>query len=604
MRLADYIFKTLADWGTRHVFMVTGGGAMFLNDAVGKEKRISYVCNLHEQACAMAAEGYARIAGLPGVLCVTTGPGGTNAVTGVAGAWLDSIPMVVISGQIKRETSMAFHPELKLRQLGDQELNIVDVVRPITKYAVTVKEAGDIRKELEKGWFLACHGRPGPVWIDVPLDLQASEIDETSLAPWEGKEGFADPLIDDAQMEKVIAAFKNAKRPAIIAGIGVRHGKGIDTLLSVAEKHNIPLLTAISGIDLVESSHPLFYGRPGILGERAANFIMQNCDLLLVIGTRMGIRMSGYAYEKIAREAVRIMVDIDENELKKPTFRPHLAIQGDAGVFLSRLKKDLPASWGASEQWLTYCADMKKRFPVITAEHRKRSDYVSSYLFPELLAKNCRAGSIVVTGNGTAYTSTFQAIPLQKGMRMFANEGCASMGYGLPAAIGAALAEKDREVLCVTGDGSLQMNIQELQTVKNYDLPLKIFVYNNGGYLSIKLTQRSFFEGRMVGSEARSGIVLPELEKIAAAYGIPFARLKNNTEAAEKLPAILGAEGPFIIEVMTDPWEQLGPKAASKRLENGRIISAPLEDLAPFLPREEFRECMLIKPDDEFNEKV
>lgn len=594
MRVADYIFKKLADWGTRHVFLVTGGGAMFLNDALGKEKRIDYVCNLHEQACAIAAEGYARITGAPGVVCVTTGPGGTNALTGVSGAWLDSIPMIVISGQIKRATCMASYPELKLRQLGDQELNIVDVVRPITKYAAMIRRPEDIAYELEKAWHLSQQGRPGPVWIDVPLDIQGAEIDENALHHYCGQEDLSS---GNMQMEEVLAAFSKARRPVIVAGIGVRHGKGENTLLALAEKHKIPILTSISGVDLISSDHPCFFGRPGIMGERAANFIMQNSDLLLVIGTRMGLRVAGYAYDKIAREAYRIMVDVDENELKKPTFRPHLGVQADAGEFLLELARRMPEEWTPSDEWLEYCRNMKERFPVVTAQHRAVKDFVSSYVLPELISGMCRNDSVIVTGNGTAYTSTFQAMPLKKGMRMFANQGCASMGYGLPAAIGAAFAGNGREVLCLTGDGSLQMNIQELQTVRNYDLPLKLFVYNNGGYLSIKLTQRAFFEGRLVGSDSSSGIVLPDLEKIAAAYGIPFERLSNNEEAKEKLPAVLNTKGPCIIEVMTDPWEQLGPKAASKRLADGTMISAPLEDLAPFLDRKEFMECMLIKPD-------
>ena len=495
MRVADYIFQRLADWGIRHVFLVTGGGAMHLNDAVGREPRIQYVCNLHEQACAMAAEGCARVTGLPGVINVTTGPGGTNALTGVAGAWLDSIPMIIISGQIKRATCTAWYPELPLRQLGDQELNIVDVVRPMTKYAALIREPGDIRRELEKAWHLAQHGRPGPVWLDVPLDIQSAEIDENKLHHFEQREELAVPQASEIELAEVEKAFLKSKRPAIIAGIGVRHGKGIDALLEFAGKHNVPLLTSISGIDLVDSSHRLFFGRPGIMGERAANFIMQNSDLLLVLGTRMGLRITGYAYDKVARDAFRIMVDADENELKKPTFKPHLGICSDAGVFLSKLNTLLPDDWKADEEWLNYCRRMKNSFPVITDEHREKSDYVSSYVFPELLSEFCRPDSIVVTGNGTAYTSSFQAFPLKKGMRMFANEACASMGYGLPAAIGAALAGENREVLCITGDGSLQMNIQELQTVKNYDLPLKLFVYNNEGYLSIKLTQRAFLRG-------------------------------------------------------------------------------------------------------------
>ena len=599
MRVADYIFKFLADRGTEHVFLVTGGGAMFLNDAVGREKRLKYVCNLHEQACAIAAEGYARVTGKPGVVCVTTGPGGTNAITGVAGAWLDSIPMIIISGQIKRATCIASYPELKLRQLGDQELNIVDVVKPITKYAAMVREPQDIRCELEKAYTLAVSGRPGPVWLDIPLDIQAAEIPEKELTGYSLCEDEFHPDIPEELADRVITQLKKSKRPAIVCGIGVRHARAAEKLLSFARKHNIPVLTSISGIDLIESDDPLFFGRPGILGERCANFVMQNSDLLLVIGTRMGIRIIGYAYELVAREACKIMVDIDPAELAKPTFRPDIAVCADAGDFLDRMEEVTQDEFSSSDKWLAYCRRMRESYPVITDEHRQVTDYVSSYVFPELIGKLCRDNSVIVTGNGIAYTSTFQAIPLKKGIRMFSNEACASMGYGLPAAIGAAFAGKGREVICLTGDGSIQMNIQELQTVKNYALPIKLFVYNNDGYLSIKLTQKSFFNGNFVGSEPGSGVILPDMEKLAAAYGLPYFKLKNNREAEEKLPQILALDGPVITEVMTDPFEVPGPKAASKRLPDGTMISAPLEDLAPFLPREEFRRNMIIAPVEE-----
>ena len=599
MRVADYIFKYLADQGVRHVFLVTGGGAMFLNDALGKEKRLKYVCNLHEQACAIAAEGYARVTGTPGVVSVTTGPGGTNAVTGVAGAWLDSIPMLVISGQIKRETCMAFYPELKLRQLGDQELNIVDVVRPITKYAAVVRKAEDIRYELEKAWYLCQNGRPGPVWLDVPLDIQAAQLDETSLAGYTVEQESLLPETSEVQLSEIVARLKRAERPAIIAGSGVRQSKSTELLRNLAEQHDIPVLTSISGIDLIESDHPLFFGRPGILGERSANFIMQNSDFLLVLGTRMGLRIIGYAYDKIARAAFKVRVDADAGELQKPTFRPDVPVHADTGEFLKKLLPEIPADYRSSSDWLKYCRRLKKQYPVVTEEHRCRKDYVSTYVFAELIGRMSRPDTVVVTGNGVAYTSTFQAIPVQKNMRVFANQACASMGYGLPAAIGAAFAGEGREVVCLTGDGSLQMNLQELQTIKNYDLPLKLFVYNNGGYLSIKLTQRAFFNGNFVGSEAGSGIVLPDLEKLATAYGLPFARLSTNVEAEEKLSDILSRKGPVIIEVMTDPFEVLSPKASSKQLPDCRIVSAPLEDLFPFLPRDEFFANMLIPPVEE-----
>lgn len=596
MRVADYIFKTLADKGVSHVFLVSGGGAMHLNDALGRESRIKYVCNLHEQACAMAAEGYARISGKPGVVNVTTGPGGTNALTGVMGAWLDSVPMLIISGQIKRATMITACPDVKLRQLGDQEYNIVDAVKPMTKFAKTVMSVDEVPEVLEYAWKLCQSGRPGPVWIDVPLDIQAAEINPPGrITPTKSGEAAPCPLASEAQIEKVVSLLQTSKRPAIIVGSGVRNARAETLFLEVAESLNIPVLTSISGIDLIPSDHRLFFGRPGILGERPANFIMQNSDLFIVLGTRMGIRICGYAYETIARAATKVMVDIDEAELNKPTFRPDVKIHADAGEFLRALHAALPALPEHAD-WIAYCNRVKAKYPVILPEHRNRTDYVSSYVLPETIMRHAPDPLTVVTSNGIAYTSTFQAIPIRKGMRMFSNEACASMGYGLPAAIGAAFADSSRTLVCFEGDGSIQMNLQELQTLVNYNLPIKLFVYNNAGYLSIKTTQRAFFGGHFVGSEASSGVILPSLEKLAAAYGLPYFKLQNNQELDAKLPQVFQTPGPVLIEVMLDPFEVLGPKAASKKLPDGRMVSAPLEDMAPFLPRNEFRANMLIPP--------
>ena len=599
MRVADYIWKTLADKGVRHVFLVTGGGAMHLNDALGLERRISYVCTLHEQAAAMAAEGYARASGTPGVVSVTTGPGGTNALTGVLGAWLDSVPMVVISGQIKRATMITACPHLKLRQLGDQEYNIVDAVRPMTKFATTVMRVEDVAETLETAWRICQEGRPGPVWIDVPLDIQAAPMDMEAVEPDVKGEGAAAAEVvkpNAAQVAEVAAALRVAKRPAVIVGSGVRRAGAEGLFLRVAEALNLPVLTSISGIDLIPSDHPLFFGRPGILGERAANFIMQNSDLFLVLGTRMGIRICGYAYDTVARAATKVMVDVDPNELEKPTFRPDVKVHADAGAFLEALAAALP-SLPPRDEWLAYCRRVKAAYPVVLPAHRERTDYVSSYVLPEAIMRHAPDPLTVVTANGIAYTSTYQAIPIRRGMRMFANEACASMGYGLPAAIGAAFAFGGRrETVCFEGDGSIQMNLQELQTLLTYNLPVKVFVYNNAGYLSIKTTQRAFFEGRFVGSEAGSGVVLPSFERLAAAYGLPYFRLANNQELDAKLPAVFATKGPALVEVMLDPFEALGPKAASKRLPDGSMVSAPLEDMAPFLPRDEFRANMIIPP--------
>ena len=590
MRVADYIWKFLADRGVRHVFLVTGGGAMHLNDALGREERIKYVCNLHEQACAMAAEGYARMSGTPGVVSVTTGPGGTNALTGVVGAWLDSVPMIVISGQIKRETMITSCPHIKLRQLGDQEYNIVDAVWPMTKMAKTIMSVDEVPLIMEEAWTVCQSGRPGPVWIDVPLDIQASEMG-TPVVDVSAMPVPLRPAV--AQVAEVVALLRKAKRPAVIVGSGVRNAKADRLFLEVAESLNVPVLTSISGIDIIPSDHSLFFGRPGILGERPANFIMQNSDLFIVIGTRMGIRICGYAHESVARHAVKVMVDIDDAELDKPTFKPDVKIHSDAGVFLEMLHEMLPGL-DPKTDWIDYCRRVKNRYPVVLQEHRDRLDYVSSYVLPEEIVRHAPAPLTVVTSNGVAYTSTFQSIPIRNGMRMFANEACASMGYGLPAAIGAAFAGgMERTVVCFEGDGSIQMNLQELQTLLTYDLPVKLFVYNNGGYLSIKTTQKSFFRGFFVGSESGSGVVLPSFEKLASAYGLPYFRLSGNQELGEKLPKVFGIKGPVLVEVMLDPFEVLGPKAASRQQSDGTMVSEPLDNMAPFLPQEEMMSNML-----------
>lgn len=505
--------------------------------------------------------------------------------------------MIVISGQIKRSTMITACPNHKLRQLGDQEYNIVDAVKPMTKMAKVIMSIEEVPSVIEEAWALCQSDRPGPVWIDVPLDIQAAQMEEPTIP--HPSPSYSTHSPSAAQIDDLKSLLEKAKRPVLIVGSGIHNAKAEKLLLEVAESLNIPVLTSISGIDLIPSSHPLFFGRPGILGERAANFIMQNSDLFIVLGTRMGLRICGYAYETIARAAVKVMIDVDEAELNKPTFKPNVKIQSDARAFLKALHMALPAL-PPKEEWLAYCRNVKARYPVILPEHRNRTDYVSSYVLPEAIMRHAPDPLTVVTANGVAYTSTYQTIPIRPNMRMFANEACASMGYGLPAAIGAAFAhDRNREIVCFEGDGSVQMNIQELQTLISYKLPVKLFVYNNDGYLSIKTTQRAFFDGHFVGSEPSSGVILPSLEKLATAYGLPYFKLRNNQELDQELPKIFKTNGPVLIEVLLDPFEKLGPKAASKKLPDGRMVSAPLEDMAPFLPRDEFLENMIIPPLDQ-----
>ncbi len=582
MQAAKYIFRQLAEWGVKEVFMVTGGGAMYLDAALGDEPGLRYFCCLHEQSCAMAAEGYARMVNRPGVVLVTSGPGGVNALTGVLGAWLDSVPMVVISGQVKRETMAASYPELSLRQLGDQEFDIVSTVRHMTKYAVCVTDASELKNELCRAWREAISGRPGPVWLDIPLDIQNAEIDEALSAEPEK----IVPLPVPAQVADAAAMLAAAKSPVIVAGRGVHCSGAEKDFLLLIDRLKIPVLTTPSGIGLLAETHPLNYGRIGVMGNRAANIIMQNCDLMLVLGTRMNLRAVGYNWNGFAPDARRIMVDVDAAELRKPSFRVDLPICADVGLFIRSL--DLETAF--RPDWLAYCDRMRRKYPNVPTGRATGENYVDSYVFPLLLMQNLPPAAIVVCGNGTAYTSTFQAVSPPAGTTLFANVGCASMGYGLPAAIGACLAAPERTVAVVTGDGSIQMNLQELATVAGAKLPLKIFVYNNNGYLSIKSTQKAFNHGKYVGADPSSGVYLPDLEKLAPAFGLRYFRLRNHAEAAAELSQIMSCAGPVLCEVMLDPEEKLEPKAATAVLPDGRLFSRPLDDMTPLLDRDEFEQ--------------
>lgn len=592
IKVSDFIAKFLAehvDTG-KTVFMVSGGGNMHLIDSLGKQEGLEFVCNHHEQACAIAAEGYARVTNKIGIAYVTTGPGGTNAITGVYGAWVDSIPTLTISGQVKFETTISSQPELNLRQLGDQEVNIIDLVKPITKYSVMITDKNSIKYHLKKAVYEAKSGRPGPVWLDIPLDIQGAMVDENEL------DDYVIPKITEYNMQinSVIEALENAKRPVIIAGNGIRLSNAKEDLKALIEQLNIPIVTSISGIDLIHTEHKLFFGRPGILGERAANFIVQNSDLVIVLGTRLNLRHLSFNWEFFAREAKKIMVDIDENELNKRTFIPDLKINADVGKFIKLLLNNKLEKLDI-ENWIDYCNRIKKSYPVVTSEQINRTDYVSSYYFPTLLSDKLAKKAVVVTGNGIAYTSTYQTYSVREGDRVFANLGCASMGYDLPAAIGACVANNYNDVVCLTGDGSIQMNLQELQTIIHYKLPIKIFMYNNNGYLSIRITQTAYFNKNFVGESPVSGVTIPDMKKLAEVYGFKVFQIKTNKEAEEKLDSILSYEGPVFCEIMLDPIEEIAPKVASYKKPDGTMISKPLEDLAPFLPRDEFEKNMIIK---------
>jgi acetolactate synthase-1/2/3 large subunit len=598
IRVADYIAQTLADRGVRHLFLVSGGGAMFLNDAFGKESRLNYICNHHEQASAIAAEGYARVAGTVGVVNVTTGPGGINALNGVFGAWTDSIPMLVVSGQVKRETCLASYDLPALRQLGDQEVDIVRMVKGITKYAVLVTDPKSIRYHLERAFYLAQSGRPGPCWIDVPVDVQSSQIDPDTLPSY-------DPVEDEprwdlqrirAQASEVAERIRRAERPVILAGTGVRLAHGLEAFRAVTRRLAVPVTTAWTH-DLVAWDDPLFCGRQGSIGERAGNFTVQNADCLLILGARLPIRQVSYNWQAFARHAYKIQVDVDAAELAKPTVRPDLPVLCDARLFLEELGRaldDIGYDGARHAGWLAWCKERVAKYPVVQPKHREFHGAINPYYFIELLFEQLNDDDVVTSGDATACIVPFQAAKLKAGQRLFSNSGSASMGYDLPAAIGAAVARGGKRVICLAGDGSIQMNLQELQTVAHNRLPLKIFVLSNGGYLSIRTTQKNFF-GRLVGEGPTSGVSFPDMVKLATAYGIPAMRI-DGSDFGPQIGAALASDGPFLCEVVLDQAQTFEPRLSSRQLPDGRIVTAPLEDMFPFLDRDELRANLLVPP--------
>jgi acetolactate synthase-1/2/3 large subunit len=589
LKVSDYIISRLADWGVRHIFLVTGGGAMHLNDSIGQESRIQYVCTHHEQAAAMAAEGYARISGEPGVINVTTGPGGINALNGVFGAWTDSIPMLVLSGQVKRETCMATAHTRGLRQLGDQEVDILSMARGITKYAVLVDDPASVRYHLERAWYLCRTGRPGPCWLDIPLDVQGANIDENSLAPYEPAEDELhwDSAAVSRQCSEVIERLKSAKRPVIMAGTGVRLADALPEFTELIRRLQVPVTSAWTH-DVIASDDELFCGRPGTIGERAGNFTVQNSDLLLVLGSRLNIRQVSYNWMAFAPRAYKIQVDIDAAELDKPLVHPELPIHCDLKVFLRELLLQLEADGfqsGRHDSWLSWCRERVARYPVVQPEQRKPGPPLNPYYFMEHLNAILRNDDVVMCGNASACILPFQVMRLRMGQRLISNSGAASMGWDIPSSIGAAVARGGGRVLCLAGDGSAQMNIQELQTIVHHRLPVKIVVLNNGGYLSIRSTQKNFF-GRLTGEGAATGVSFPDYVKVACAYGIPSLRVDREAALCD-LQRALEAPGPALIEVMLAPEQQFEPRVRSKQLPDGRLVSPPLEDMYPFLDADE-----------------
>ena len=595
MRVADYIAQRLAEHGIRHVFMVTGGGAMHLNDAFGRNRDLEVICCHHEQACTIAAESHFRLTGQLAAVNVTTGPGGLNTLTGIHGAWTDSLGLIVVSGQVKRETLVAWAGPQGLRQLGDQEVDIVSVVRPLTKYAALVERPEDVRFHLEKALHLATSGRPGPVWIDVPSDVQGAQIDPDSLRGFQPEAPIAPPLA--TRIAAFLELLGRAERPVLLPGAGIRIAGAMETFRQFAETLHLPVATAFNAHDLLEDDHPCLVGRPGTVGDRAGNFAVQNADLVVVLGCRLNIRQIGYAWTTWARAAKKVMVDIDPLELVKPTLAIDLPIQADLRAFFEALSAHgLPPMQRAHTDYLAWCRARRERYPVVLARHRAQESPVNPYAFTEALFRHLPEDRIVVTGDGTACVATFQAARLKRGQRLYSNSGCASMGYDLPAAIGACVASDWKPVVCLAGDGSLMMNLQELQTLRHHRFPILLVVYNNGGYHSIRQTQTTYFPDSLVGFDPATGVSFPDCADLATTFGLRHVRIDRHAGMDAQIAECLAAPWPLLCEVVLDPAQAFEPKPSSRRLEDGRMVSAPLEDLYPFLDRPELAGNMLIPP--------
>lgn len=598
MQVADYVAEFLAQQGIRDAFMVTGGGAMYLNHAIGVHPRITCTFNHHEQACAIAAESYARLTNRLPIVNVTSGPGGTNAITGVYGAFVDSIPMLVISGQVKEETTVRY-TGLPLRQYGDQELDIEQLVRPITKYVCMVTDPLAIRYHVEKAIYLATTGRPGPCWLDIPLNVQAATVDTDTLKKFEASE------IDEpwkrtelgSACDKVLGLIAAAKRPVVFAGGGVRASGQHKLFLDLVGKLGIPVVGGWNAYDVVWNDHPLYAGRPGTIGDRAGNFTVQNADLMLILGSRLNIRQVSYNWKSFAREAFKIWVDVDAAEMKKPSVKADMPIHADLGDFMTAMINAVERGWSGPTaehlNWLAWCRERIRRYPVVLPEYHDRSP-LNPYCFVEALFSRLRENEIIVTGNGSACVTSFQGAFLRRGQRLWTNSGCATMGYDLPAAIGAAMAVPGQRIICLAGDGSIMMNLQELQTIVGKRLPVKIFLMNNNGYVSIFQTHRNFFKGVEVGGGPKSGVTFPDFQKVAAAFGLPYARATKESELGEAIQQTLEADGPSFCEVFIDENAAFAPKLGAKAHPDGRITSPPLEDLSPFLSREELEANMIV----------
>jgi acetolactate synthase-1/2/3 large subunit len=594
IKVSDYVIQFFVDRGVTTAFLVSGGGLMHLLDSIGNNPGMRYICNYHEQACAIAAEGVGRVSGKPGLCFGTTGPGAINAISGIAAAWVDSVPLVLVTGQVRTDIIADYE---KVRQVGPQEGNAIDMAKPVSKYAVSVRDARRIRYELERAWHEVTTGRPGPVVVELPLDVQGATVDETTL------EGFTPPPAAlppvAAGASALLDAIRAAKRPVIVAGNGINASNSRELFYRFLERTGIPVVVPFTAKDIVHETHPQYMGVFAGAGQRRANFTIQNADCLLGLGAGLNLQKAGFNIAGFAPKARRVFVDIDEGQLHHQPFKADVAIHADLHQLLEEfLRATEGMDLRPASRWLDACAGWKSRYPLITPDYFESPDFVNTYVLMDELSNALRPEDQLVIGNGTEAPACYQAYRVQEGQRVYIT-GWGSMGWDLPLVIGTCLGGGGRRTVCVAGDGSIQWNIQELLTIRNYNLPVKIFVCNNEGYTSIRATQRNFFQGRYVGSDPQSGVANPNFSGLAAAYGFRYTRIDTNAGLRAGIADVLGDEGPVLCELRVSPDQAISPRVSSFRRDDGTFESRPLEDMAPFLSREEVHENMSLFDDRE-----
>ncbi len=591
IKVSDYIMEFIAGLGVDKVFCVTGGGAMHMNDSLGRNEDLQGVFMLHEQGAAIAAEAYARVKEGYGVCLVTSGPGGTNALTGLAGAYIDSIPVIFISGQAKRDDLTG---EQKIRQFGIQEVDIVSMAKSYSKYAVQIKKPEDVCYELSKAAAIAVSGRPGPVWIDIPLDIQAAKIEPNVLRKYDKSE-CTEYLVKESDIKETIRLFNHAERPVILLGHGIRLGHATVQMRELYEFLRIPVLVSWNGVDLIEEEHPLYYGRPGAVGHRAANFIQQNADFVLTIGSRLNLLSTGYNYSSFLKNANHVMVDIDIHEMEKKSVHPQLKVVCDAKSFIEEMllhkgeitRKDYST-------WISHCNYLRANYPTLIPEQEAGPGFVSNYRLIKEISEQMTGEDIYqFTSSGTTVDIAMKVFKIKRGQRAFLTKGLAAMGYDIPASIGSCIASGGKRTVCVTGDGSIAMNMQELEVIRRLQLPIKIFVSDNKGYSMIYGSQNGNFEGRLTGCTKETGLTLPDMKLISEAFGIKGMHIENEEYLEKQVRDVLDYNGPVVCTVNTDITQRILPKQHNYMNEEGQMASRPLEDMVPLLDREEFERCML-----------